>query len=234
MRIFKYYRQHEATRINIRIFNWPGRYLIGSLYIILIMNGRTNAEDVSYLSCQINGTRYILQTLSDTNEEEDTVDIVKDTDLRKEEEAISLVCLDGQVWYTFQNGIFQEIDINQIIGQMDNHERMLLLPRDVENCEDEYIADGNVVFENVNEHPEEQYKIVAEDLEKDFIIGKDHINANDFVEVVTAFKCKICTYTTQDKTQLLEHFEKIHVNPTVDIEVRIIGNLYSFQRNNQM
>lgn len=188
------------------------------------MNGKTNA-DVSYLSCQINGMKYILQTVPDISVkdvipsiEQNTVD-VKETEPEKEEESIPLTSLDGEVWYALQNGVFQELNISQFVDQENCHEKTLLVSKDVENCGDEYISNENIIFEDANEHSEEQYEVVTDNLEKDFLVGKDNINANDFVEVVTAFKCKICTYTTQDKMQLLDHFQNTHINPTIDIEV---------------
>ncbi|XP_011140382.1 zinc finger protein 266 isoform X2 [Harpegnathos saltator] len=190
------------------------------------MNGKINA-DVSYLSCQINGMKYILQTVSDTNvkdaissEKQNTVD-VKETEaeeLAKEEESIPLASLDGEVWYALQNGVFQELDISQFVDQENCHDKTLLVPKDMDNCGNEYINNENIIFENMNEHSEEQYEVVTNNTEKDFFIGKNSINANDFVEVVTAFKCKICTYTTQDKMQLLDHFQNTHMNPTLDLE----------------
>lgn len=191
------------------------------------MSEETNTENVSYLSCEINGATYILQTLPDSvdvtkdttsNEEQNAIDILKETDFEKEEEPISLVCLGGQV-YAFQNGELQELDISQIIGQTDCHEKAFLISKDMENHE--YIMNENIVIENANEQPEEKYEVVTEETEKDFVIEKDNVNANDFVEVVTAFKCKICTYTTQDKMQLLGHFQKLHVNPNIDINVSL-------------
>lgn len=192
------------------------------------MNEKTN--DVSYLSYQINGMKYILQTVPDrtsvtdavSSEEQNTVDAVKETELGKEEESISLASLDGEVWYALQNGMFQELNFNQFVDQENCDEKTLLVPKDMENCGDEYISNDNIIFEDANEHSEEQYEVVADNLEKDFLVGKNSVNANDFVEVVTAFKCKICTYTTQDKMQLLDHFQNIHINPTMDIEVYVI------------
>ncbi|XP_014474772.1 PREDICTED: zinc finger protein 62-like isoform X1 [Dinoponera quadriceps] len=187
------------------------------------MNAKTNA-DVSYLTCQINGIKYILQTIPDTSvkdaissEEQSMVDVVKETELMKEE-SFSLASLDGEVWYALQNGMFQELNINPFVDQENYHEKTLLVPKDMESCGDEYISNENIIFEDANEQAEEQYEVVTDNSEKDFLVGKDNVNANDFVEVVTAFKCKICTYTTQDKMQLLDHFQNAHINPTVDIE----------------
>lgn len=132
--------------------------------------------------------------------------------------------MDGEIWYALQNGTFQGLNIgHQFVNQEDCHDKTLLVPKEgVENCGNEYVNNENIIFEDANKHSEEQYEVVANNLEKDFLVGKDNVNANDFVEVVTAFKCKICTYTTQDKMQLLDRFQNTHINPTVDNEVNNI------------
>lgn len=193
------------------------------------MNEETNIEDSSYLSYEINGTRYILQTVSDpavdmlkttsTNEEQSPINIIDETQAEKEEESVSLVCLDGQL-YAFQNGELQELDLSQATDQNDAQEKTVLLSKDIDNCEAQYITNEDLVIRNIDEQSQEQYEIITGQNEKDFIVERHNVNANDFVEVVTAFKCKICTYTTQDKTQLLQHFQKTHVNPKVDIEIK--------------
>lgn len=192
------------------------------------MNEEASVEDSSYLSYEINGTRYILQTISDpavdilktttTNDVQNAINIIDEAQVEKEEDSISLVCLDGQV-YAFQNGELQELDLSQVMDQNDPQEKTVLLPKDVDNCEAQYIANEDLVVRNASEQSQEQYEIVTGQNEKNFIMEKHNVNANDFVEVVTAFKCKICTYTSQDKTQLLQHFQKTHVNPKVDVEV---------------
>ncbi|KAG7200348.1 hypothetical protein KM043_017805 [Ampulex compressa] len=192
------------------------------------MSEEANIPDSSYLSYEINGTRYILQTLADAteeikvgtpDEEQNTINIIDESQLEKEEESISLVCLDGQV-YAFQNGELQELDFTQIVGQNDSQEKPLLISKQIENCDTDYIASENIIIGNMGEHSQAQYEIVTGQNEKDFMIEKHNMNANDFVEVVTAFKCKICTYTTQDKTQLLQHFQKAHVHPKLDVETK--------------
>lgn len=190
------------------------------------MNEETNI-DVSYLSCDINGTKciykiapYSTDMIKDTtfNEEQNMDNIVKETKLENEEEPISLVYLNGQV-YTFQNGALQ-LDTNQIIEQADFHEKPLLASKDMENCENEYINNENIVVKDTYEYSEEQYEVAeTQEAKKDFVIGNDNINIDDFIEIVTAFKCKICAYITQNKFQLLNHIQKIHLNSTIDIEV---------------
>ncbi|XP_029672082.1 zinc finger protein 64-like isoform X3 [Formica exsecta] len=186
------------------------------------MSEETNI-DVSYLSCDINGTKYIykiapysMDMIKDTfNEEQNTDDIMKETKLENEQESISLVYLNGQV-YAFQNGVLQELDTNQIMEQTDFQEKALLVSKDVENCGNEYITNGNIMVKN--EHSEEQYEVTTEEARKDFVIEDDNVNVDDFVEIVTAFKCKICAYITQNKIQLLSHIQKMHLNSTIDIE----------------
>ncbi|XP_029672080.1 zinc finger protein 62 homolog isoform X2 [Formica exsecta] len=142
-------------------------------------------------------------------------DIMKETKLENEQESISLVYLNGQV-YAFQNGVLQELDTNQIMEQTDFQEKALLVSKDVENCGNEYITNGNIMVKN--EHSEEQYEVTTEEARKDFVIEDDNVNVDDFVEIVTAFKCKICAYITQNKIQLLSHIQKMHLNSTIDIE----------------
>ncbi|KAL6444163.1 hypothetical protein ACFW04_001834 [Cataglyphis niger] len=188
------------------------------------MSEETNI-DVSYLSCDINGTKYIykiapypMDMIKDTfSEEQNTDDVEKETKLENEEESISLVYLNGQV-YAFQNGVLQELDTNQIMEQTDFQEKTFLVSKDMgnENCGNEYITNGNIIFKN--EHSEEQYEVTTEEAAKDFVIEDDNVNVNDFVEIVTAFKCKICAYITQNKIQLLSHIQKIHLNSTINIE----------------
>ncbi|XP_043784093.1 gastrula zinc finger protein XlCGF58.1-like isoform X2 [Apis laboriosa] len=169
------------------------------------MNERS-IEDSSYLSYEINGTRYILQTISDP-----AIDITKTASINQEQ--------NGQV-YAFQNGELQELDFNQIIDENESQNKTVLLAKEDVNCESQFITNEGLVIENIDEHSQEQYEIIVGQNEKNLIMEKHNVNANDFVEVVTAFKCKICTYTTQDKTQLLHHFQKTHVNPKMDIEVK--------------
>lgn len=200
------------------------------------MNEERSIEDSSYLSYEINGTRYILQTISNptiditktasTNQEQNTINIIDEPHVEKEDESISLICLDGQV-YAFQNGELQELDFSQVTDENESQEKTVLLSKEDDNCEPQYITNEGLVIGNIDQHSQEQYEIITDQNEKNFIIEKHNVNANDFVEVVTAFKCKICTYTTQDKTQLLQHFQKTHVNPKVDIEVSYKINHFS-------
>lgn len=200
------------------------------------MNEERSVEDSSYLSYEINGTRYILQTVSDPaidiskaisiTQEQNTINLINEPQVEKDDESISLICLDGQV-YAFQNGELQELDFSQVIDENESQEKTVLLPKEDDNCESQYITNEGLVIGNIDEHSQEQYEIITGQNEKNFIMEKHNVNANDFVEVVTAFKCKICTYTTQDKTQLLQHFQKTHVNPKVDIEVNYNINYFS-------
>lgn len=198
------------------------------------MNKNMNAENLSYLSYEINGTRFIVQTLSNsmditkvegTNDERGTANINDEMSFGKEEEPISLISVDGQI-YAFQNGDFQEFNLSHVDSQIELSDKAVLLSRDIENEETQFITNGAIIIENIDDENQEHYEIVTEQNDKNFVMQKDDVNANDFVEVVTAFKCKICTYTTQDRGELIEHFQKTHINPTVDIEVNHFINLY--------
>ncbi|CAD1473552.1 unnamed protein product [Heterotrigona itama] len=177
------------------------------------MNEERSIEDSSYLSYEINGTRYILQTISDP-----TIDITKTASTNQEQNTINII--DESHVYAFQNGELQELDFSQVTDENDSQEKTVLLSKEDDNCEPQYITNEGLVIGNIDQHSQEQYEIITDQNEKNFIVEKHNVNANDFVEVVTAFKCKICTYTTQDKTQLLQHFQKTHVNPKVDIEIK--------------
>lgn len=198
------------------------------------MNEERSVEDSSYLSYEINGTRYILQTVSDpaidiskaVSTTQEQINLINEPQVEKDDESISLICLDGQV-YAFQNGELQELDFSQVIDENESQEKTVLLPKEDDNCEPQYITNEGLIIGNIDEHSQEQYEIITGQNEKNFIMEKHNVNANDFVEVVTAFKCKICTYTTQDKTQLLQHFQKTHVNPKVDVEVSYNINYFS-------
>jgi len=199
-----------------------------------IMNGEINM-DVSYLSCDINGTRYIykiapysMDITKDpmSNEEQNTINIVKEpeSELGKEEEPISMVYLNGQM-YVFHNGILQELDTNQSVEQMDYYEKAFLMSKDVENYENEYINNGNIA-KNMFESSEGQYEVVTRETEKNLVTEDNNINTDDFIEIITAFKCKLCNYITQDKIQLLDHIKKIHLNSTINAEVNNNPDFY--------
>lgn len=189
------------------------------------MNEETNV-DVSYLSCDINGVRYIYKLApssmditkdSASNEEQNEIDIVRGAELDNGEEPISLVCLNGQV-YAIKNGMIEELDINQPVERTSCHEKGLLISKNVENNENDYLTNENIVIENPYRQSEEQYEVAAEEAGKD-LVAEDNVNVDDFLEVVTAFKCKMCTYLSQDKMQLLEHIQKLHLNSAIDIKV---------------
>ncbi|XP_039308960.1 zinc finger protein 569 isoform X1 [Solenopsis invicta] len=194
-------------------------------HVLIAMSEEANVDETneSYLSyCDINGTRYIYQlTPSPTDivkdsaaiEEQDTVDTVKGTELSNGEEPISLVCLNGQV-YAIRNEAIEGWDIDQPAEP--DYENALLISKDTENNENGYITNESMVIESPYEQPEEQYENATEETGKE--LEDDNINLDDLFEVVTAFKCKMCPYLSQDKMQLLGHIQKLHLNSTVDIE----------------
>ncbi|KAL6267543.1 hypothetical protein P5V15_000618 [Pogonomyrmex californicus] len=180
--------------------------------------------DMSYLSCDINGTRYIYKLTPSTiditkdpisSEEQNTIDTIKDNG----EEPISLVCLNGQI-YAFKNGILQELDINQLTERTNYQEKAFLISKDTENNRNDYITNESLVMENPYRQSEEQYEIATEEAAKTLVVEDDNINTDDFLEIVTAFKCKMCTYLSQDKLQLLGHIQKLHLNSTINIDPR--------------
>ncbi|KYN31515.1 Zinc finger protein 16 [Trachymyrmex septentrionalis] len=183
-------------------------------------------NDISYLSYDINGTRYIYKLApsptdimknSAVSEEQTTVDIAKGSELDSGEEPISLVCLNGQV-YAIKNGVIEEVGTNlQSVEQTSYNEKALLMSKNMENNENDYIKNENIVIESPYRQTEEQYEVATEEAVKDLVGQDNNINVGDFLEVVTAFKCKMCTYLSQDKIQLLDHIQKLHLNTTIDI-----------------
>lgn len=188
------------------------------------MSEETNA-DVSYLSCDINGTRYIyklahpslMDITKDSSEEQNTVDVVREPELDNGEEPISLVCLNGQV-YAIKNGVIEELNTNQAVGT-NCHEKSLFISKNTENNENDYITNENIVIDSPYRQSQEQYEVPTEEAGKDLVAGDNNVNIDDFLEVVTAFKCKMCTYLSQDKMQLLGHIKKLHLNSAIDIKV---------------
>ncbi|XP_066583039.1 zinc finger protein 892-like [Prorops nasuta] len=187
------------------------------------MNNETIMENSSYISYEVDGTKFIFQTSDSWNEldpqkldatnEKNFIDIVEDAEMEKDDSAVSLVCLDGQV-YAFKNEELQQLYFSQLINQ-NEFETEALLPKDINVEETHYIPNEEVLIRDMNEH-EEKLKTESDQINKNYIIDKDNVNENDFVEVVTAFKCKMCPYTTQDRVQLFEHFQDMHVNPTLN------------------
>ncbi|XP_012274482.1 zinc finger protein 93 [Orussus abietinus] len=203
------------------------------------MNEEINTEHTAYLSYEINGAQFILQPLVDTSESLVAVEndmqrdggLINEVEFQKEEEPIPLVCLDGQI-YAFQNGELQELDLSHLVDQNDQVNEIeqnddIVITNDVEHRESDeseciahFVSDGDPLRENIDDSDQKEYQVISKDDERNLIVGKHGLNANDFVEVVTAFKCKICPYTTQDRSQLLEHFENVHINPSPETEAQ--------------
>ncbi|XP_071631123.1 uncharacterized protein [Temnothorax longispinosus] len=184
------------------------------------MSEETN--EVSYLSCDINGTRYIYKLApmdiakdSASNEEQNAVDTVRGTDneLDNGDEPI-LVCLNGQV-YAIKNGVIEELDADQPVERTSCHEKTILLSKNAENDESDYVTNESMVIGSPYRQSEEQYEAATEEAGKDLVVEDDNVNVDDFLEVVTAFKCKMCTYLSQDKMQLLGHIQKLHLNSAI-------------------
>lgn len=192
------------------------------------MNEEINIEDASYLRCEINGTQFLLKTVPESDDgivdvmpEEKRVLAYSDagSQYENEEDSIPLVYLDRQI-YTFQDGELREFDLSKYVDQSVDSQTVISAKESGNESGDclmpEYLTEEDILVERVNiveDNRQNSYNVAIVD-DKKFIIGQDiSVNANDFVEVVTAFKCKICPYTTQDRMQLLEHFENVHINP---------------------
>lgn len=195
------------------------------------MSEEVNLDTASYLRCEINGTQFILQAVPDYEEgivnvmpQEKVAGFTDVLQYENEENSIPLVYLDRQI-YTFQNGELREFDLSKYMDQSNGDPESVIMPKEEgsENAADsvipEYLTEDDIFIEDVDivkDPGDNSYNIALVD-DKKFIIGQDGLNANDFVEVVTAFKCKICPYTTQDRMQLLEHFENVHINPLAEV-----------------
>lgn len=184
------------------------------------MSEEMNFEDASYLRCEINGTQFLVKTvpeiseISDGQDEKEASDYQDSSQFDNEDDSIPLVYLDRQI-YTLQDGELREFDISKFVNQSDPEAR-----ETSNESEDspitEYLNEDDILVEQVDDG-QDSYDVVVND--NKLIIGEDvSVNANDFMEVVTALKCKICSYTTQDRVQLLEHFENVHINPVLQVK----------------
>ncbi|XP_011310246.1 zinc finger protein 62 homolog [Fopius arisanus] len=207
------------------------------------MNEPVSSED-SYLTCEINGSHYILQPVSNSPEafinmenlDEGSMTFPSSPDAEPpaesegqnedEEQTVPLVYLGGQI-YAVQDGQLQELDIAPLPSEvLDleltlNSQKSSVIPN-VRRNPQEYLLEPSPTPEDspqeiskLEPDPDSEFhdELVLEDSEDDIHDLQDkELNANDFIEVVTAFKCKICPYTTQDRSELLKHFKKTHTN----------------------
>lgn len=182
------------------------------------MTEDTIIVDPSYMTCEINGSQFVFQTSPNSPNtlievgtvvnQKDNEDTIKDD---KDEESIPIVCVDGVI-YALQNGQLQELDLSRLQNNHDYHEDNdtdLLDNYETlkEESPDNDYSENNINNRDIREMPEQ-----ITEVKNDFLIDGS-LNANDFVEVVAAFKCKICPFTSQDRGQLLKHFQNIHANP---------------------
>ncbi|XP_044582157.1 zinc finger protein 91-like isoform X1 [Cotesia glomerata] len=184
-------------------------------------------SDTSYLTYEINGSQFVFQTPSSlvevgglvnpTSKDVNVNFISKNQEINPdpiynlEEENIPIVCVDGVI-YALQNGQLQELDLSRL---QSNGEGQVFMVPETENLVD-LKEDPEINLERYS--LQEGLNVEAETIE-DFKLDRDceeALNANDFVEVVAAFKCKICPFTTQDRGQLLKHFQTVHANPASD------------------
>ena len=189
------------------------------------MNEETVEESEPFASCEINVAQFILQTSTDPEsgllsigesdfKESNGVNVIEniESDKDKDKETVPLVCLEGQV-YTFTNGELEEVDLSTLTDYTNCPEDATALSKECHSMESNRICNTNI-------HNDKNNEIIDEQRKENWYPSKDKINPNDFVEIVTAFKCKVCPYTTQDKTELLSHLEDTHVNPVKEFQVR--------------
>lgn len=203
-----------------------------------------NAGDTCYVSYEINGTNYSVlmqpQMIEEDNlsklnepivEEQGTLLMEESQSQEEQQESIPLVLLNGRV-YAIQNQELHEIDIGQLGCEeplIPNNDASLVDSRDNDSVQKQPDV-ANFSQEKTNERLGEDNCEVDVSIDDGNILVKDEtsINANDFVDVVMAFKCKICPYTTQDKELLLKHFQDIHVNPNVSLSIHLVLRLNDF------
>ncbi|XP_043285413.1 PR domain zinc finger protein 5-like [Venturia canescens] len=196
------------------------------------MSGQQEILNPSFLSYEINGSQFIVQSLENTQEltaqlgsieSEESILKLVDREVKNEEneESIPLVCVDGQI-YAIHNGELQALDIGQLEYEnepsiQEDKESLMEVTKSLE-------PEGSPVeieqLENLDDSQicSDEELVIEEDNKQLYVVAKDNLNANDFVEVVTAFKCKICPYTTQDRKQLFKHFQNIHANPVTKVQ----------------
>lgn len=190
----------------------------------------------SFLSYEINGSQFIVQSLGDAldviaqlgdvEREENTVKHMdRSTRLEGSDESIPLVCVDGQI-YAIHNGELQALDISQLeyeneASSLDRKDSPIGSPKSMEQEESPVEIERFESLSNSQLCSDEDDSVIqSENNNQLYVVSKDNLNANDFVEVVTAFKCKICPYTTQDREQLFKHFQNIHANPVTKVRLK--------------
>lgn len=179
----------------------------------------------SYWSCNINAENFSLEspgdlinnvlTIEESKGEEYTqIDSLEGIDLKKESQGISLVSIEGQI-YAFKNDEFQSVEESEFLDY-NNQGDDNILPISEENDErnettfEAFSEDvhNDKCYENFTNHQNHQIKDEEE----------NQINEHDLVEVVTTFKCKICPFSSQDKSELLSHLQDTHVNPNKELK----------------
>ncbi|XP_008543116.1 zinc finger protein 28 homolog [Microplitis demolitor] len=132
-----------------------------------------------------------------------------------EEESIPIVCVDGVI-YALQDGQLQELDLSRLQSNGNIDDQVFMVPK-ADNQSIDFKEEPEINLDNYSLHDGINVDVNNRSVEDDFKLdreyGDDTLNANDFVEVVAAFKCKICPFTTQDRGQLLKHFQTVHANP---------------------
>ena len=197
----------------------------------------------SLLSYEVNGTHFLVQSLGNAHDtivqlDESTEDqnavsfvnhIVEDN---KDTESIPLVCFDGQV-YIVQNGELQPLGITEFDYQQAVNSQQQPSGIVKESDEDkesnfmeitQYVSNSENI--SVQDVPSKIFESETYENEQLYVVARDNINPDDFVEVVTAFKCKVCPYTTQDREQLLCHVQNVHANAVPKVK-----RTYLFYKN---
>jgi len=73
------------------------------------------------------------------------------------------------------------------------------------------------VFQHVSELNNQQKNVKVEKVLKEESVTLDILE--DFVELVTSYKCRICPFATPDQQELLQHFRFQHMQVRIKINL---------------
>ncbi|KAK0094189.1 hypothetical protein PV326_011607 [Microctonus aethiopoides] len=180
-----------------------------------------NDSEFLFKTSSSNSTNALIDVGSLINVKEIDTDI-SSRHVKDDDDLIPIVCLDGVI-YALQNGELSELDLCKLENDNDSYEKTAVI------LSSDNLVTGNEVpikdecdrgfYENDNQNvvnitATERKHLEKCDIipEKNTIYDKNTLNANDYVEVVAAYKCKICPFTSQDRGQLLNHFESVHAS----------------------
>lgn len=174
-------------------------------------------ESKPFVSYAINGVNFILPTSTDSMttvltiggsefEKSNQLNIIENIESEKAKETVPLVCLEE----------LAEADLTTLVdnGNCCSENAIAIFN------ESQRLESNHTFNENIQNN--DNYRVIYEKRKGNWYTGKEKINDNDFVEITTAFKCKVCPFTTQDQEELLSHLQDAHVYPGKEFQVREI------------